>query len=434
MTAGMHEWTALRAAEAIKAGKTSATDYIAALIRRIEEKEPDVQAWQYFDPTLARTQAQALGVRPDLKSLAFAGAAIGVKDVIDTSDMPTENGTPLDAGRQPDKDAAAVQLLREAGAIIMGKAVTTELAFMHPSKSRNPHNPGHTPGGSSSGSAAAVGAGMVPIALGTQTNGSVIRPASFCGVFGLKPTFGLFPRDGVLEEAGSLDTVGVFARSLEDIAAVTQVLAQDAGKADYAAAARKKSEGVRFAFVKTPAWAFAEDAAKHAIANAVQSLGKSCDISDLPASFNDVIACHRIIMLSEMALNYGHYYDRGKTELSAAMCEAIETGRTFLATDYARARRAQERLYEEYRAFAAPYGALLTLPAPGPAPHGLGATGNPVFCTLGTYLGVPALSLPLLEVSGMPLGIQLMGLRHGEEWLFGAAAALLAHPRFKGAA
>jgi len=434
MSANVYEWTALRAAEAVKTGEIAASDYIAGLIRRIEEKEPSVQAWEQFDPARALAQAESVATRPDLKSLPLAGAAIGVKDVIDTADMPTENGTPLDEGRRPASDAGVVRLLREAGAVIMGKTVTTELAFMHPSKTRNPHHVEHTPGGSSSGSAAAVAAGMVPVALGTQTNGSVIRPASFCGVFGFKPTFGLFPRDGVLEEAGSLDTVGLFARSLYDIAAVTQVLAHNAGTGDYRGAAREKSTPARFGFVKTPAWALGEEAAKHALVNAVQTLGDSCDIVDLPPSFDDLIAYHRIVMLSEMALNYGHYYDRGKAQLSAAMCEAIETGRTFLAMDYARARRAQELLYEQYAELAAPYDAMLTLSAPGPAPHGLHATGNPVFCTLGTYLGVPALSLPLLHVNGLPLGIQLMGLRHGEERLFLAAATLLAHPRFQRAA
>ena len=212
---------------------------------------------------------------------------------------------------------------------------------MNPSKTRNPHNPSHSPGGSSSGSAAAVAAGMVPAALGTQTNGSVIRPASFCGVFGLKPTFGLFPRAGVLEESGSLDTVGVFARSLGDIAALTKVLAQGHGNA---LVAKKSPAAVRFAFVKTPAWQFAEEATQKAFEGVAASLGSSCETLDLPPAFDSVIGFHRTIMLAEMALNFGRYYERGKESLSLAIREAIDLGRTLLAMDYAEALRSREQL------------------------------------------------------------------------------------------
>jgi Asp-tRNA(Asn)/Glu-tRNA(Gln) amidotransferase A subunit family amidase len=300
---------------------------------------------------------------------------------------------------------------------------------MHPSRTRNPQNIGHTPGGSSSGSAAAVAAGMVPIALGTQTNGSVIRPASFCGIYGLKPTFGLFPREGVLEESGTLDTVGVFARSLSDIAAVTQVLAKGpkprAPAPDYIRAARDTASGPRFAFVRTSAWAFAEDGAKAAIEAFAEGLGASCERLDLPPEFDRAIAMHRTIMLAEIALNFGRYYERGKDRLSAPICEAIETGRGVLALDYAEALRERERLYERLESLLRPYDGIVTLPAAGPAPHGHRTTGNPVFCTIWTYLGVPALNLPLLTVDGMPLGVQLIGPRHGEEKLFQAASALL---------
>jgi Asp-tRNA(Asn)/Glu-tRNA(Gln) amidotransferase A subunit family amidase len=424
-----HELTASGAAEAIRAREITATDYISGLIARIGEREPEVQAWQYFNPAQALDQASRLDARDDLAALPLAGVAVGVKDIIDTEDMPTENGTPLDAGRCPTADATVVRLLREAGAIIMGKAVTTELAFMHPSKTRNPHHPQHTPGGSSSGSAAAVAAGMVPIALGTQTNGSVIRPASFCGVFGLKPTFGLFPRAGVLEESGSLDTVGVFARSLNGIAAVTEVLARGAG--DYTRAAQDPLGAPRFAFVKTPAWPFAEGSTKKAFEEVAEALGPSCETLDLPPGFDRVIGFHRTIMLAELALNFGRYYERGKDRLSSAIREAIEAGRTFLATDYAEALRAREQLYEQFLSLLSPYDAVITPPAAGPAPRGLETTGNPVFCTLWTYLGVPALSLPLLRVNGLPLGIQLAGRRFEEANLFRSAAALLAHARFK---
>ena len=184
MAGEAHKFDALSAVAAIKARQISASEYSGALIAHIEASEPKVQAWQYFEPEQGSAQAAALDARADLGALPLAGVAVGVKDIIDTADMPTENGTVLDAGRRPQADAAVVRLLREAGAIVMGKTITTELAFMHPARTRNPRNLDHSPGGSSSGSAAAVAAGMVPIALGTQTAGSVIRPASFCGIYG----------------------------------------------------------------------------------------------------------------------------------------------------------------------------------------------------------------------------------------------------------
>ena len=242
------------------------------MLAHIEAKEPEIKAWTYLDPGHVIAQARRLDEAKETESLPLFGVAVGVKDIIDTADMPTENGTVLDEGRQPAADAATVRLLRQAGAVIVGKTVSTELAYMQPSKTRNPHNTAHTPGGSSSGSAAAVGAGMVPVALGTQTNGSIIRPASFCGIYALKPTNGLFPGAGVLEESGGFDTVGVFARTLEDVAAVSEILAvgdtpgapgQLRGRPKYLKMIRSEiSVPPRFAFVKTPAWPLAEDATK----------------------------------------------------------------------------------------------------------------------------------------------------------------------------
>jgi len=427
VTNEVHELDASGATAAIRARELTAGDYIGGLIARIEAFEPGIQAWQYFRSEQALAQASFLEAHPDLLELPLAGAGVGVKDIIDTAGMPTENGTELDAGRQPNADAAVVRLLREAGAIVMGKTVTTELAFMHPSRSRNPHNLQHSPGGSSAGSAAAVAAGMVPIALGTQTNGSIIRPASYCGIYGLKPTFGLFPTGGVLEEAPSLDTIGVFARSLRDIAAVTQVLARGGGSgtANYVRAAEDDPAGARIAFVKTPAWPFAEEDAKGAIEGFAKELGQTCEPVDLPPEFDRAIGFHRTIMLSEMASAYARYYGQGKDRLSIEMREAIEAGRGMLAVDYVEALRGRENLYERFLSILEPYDAIVSLPATGPAPRGLETTGNPVFCTIWTLLGVPALNLPLLKVNGLPLGVQLAGRRFGEEGLFRVAKALL---------
>ena len=428
MTSSLHELTALEAVDAMRTGRITASAYTAALLSRIETREGEVQAWQHLDPQHARGQAAGLDARGDLTNLPLAGAAVGVKDIIDTADMPTENGTVLDAGRRPSADAAVVRLLREAGAVIMGKTVTTELAYMQPARTRNPWHLEHSPGGSSSGSAAAVAAGMVPVALGTQTNGSVIRPASFCGLYALKPTNGLFPADGILEVAATFDTVGIFARSLADVAAVAQVLAKGGEKApalpDYIQSAREPLAKARFAFAKTPAWPFADESTKTAFVALATALGPACEDLVLPPEFDRAIALHRTIMFAEIALNLGRYYNRGKERLSAVARETIEAGRAISAVDYAGALRECERLYRQFEALMAPYDAILTPSSTGPAPLGLHTTGNPVFCTLWTFLGVPALNLPLLTVNGLPLGIQLTGLRFEEDRLFRAAASL----------
>lgn len=427
MTKSLHEFSAIEASNAVKARETTVAEYIGGLISRIEAGEKDIQAWEYFDPRLALEQAARLDARPDLPDLPLAGVAVGVKDIIDTHDMPTANGTPLDAGRHTSADAVSVKRLRDAGAVILGKTVTTELAYMQPSRTRNPRNLAHTPGGSSSGSAAAVAAGMVPVALGTQTNGSVIRPASFCGVYALKPTKDLFPREGVLEESGSFDTVGVFARTLEDIGAVADVIAGDGETRTtqrYARAAMEPSASPRFAFVKTPAWSLAEDATKETFAALAKDLGSRCDEVDLPAEFDRVVGFHRTIMLAEIALNFGHYYERGKDRLSEPMREAIELGRSINGVDFAEALRGRDHLHRRLAGMFEHYDAIITPPAAGPAPLGPDTTGNPVFCTLWTYFGVPALNLPLLTVNGMPLGVQLVGPRLGEERLLKAAAWL----------
>ena len=227
MEATRLEWLgASDAARAIREGSINSVELIEACLARIRAAEPAVQAWQYLDPEYALAQARArdLDRQEGRPTGALHGVPVGIKDIIDTADMPTEDGTVLHTGRTPDRDASVVSMLRAAGAVIMGKTVTTECATYTPGKTRNPHNAEHTPGGSSSGSAAAVAAGMVPLALGSQTNGSVIRPAAFCGVYGFKPTHGLISRHGILKLSPALDQVGVFARTLEDVALLAEQL------------------------------------------------------------------------------------------------------------------------------------------------------------------------------------------------------------------
>lgn len=421
---GLAILSAVEAAALIARGSISSEALVQACLEQVQASEETVQAWTYLDPEHALAQARAA----DLAHQAgrhlgpLHGLPVGIKDIVDTADMPTENGTVLDEGRRPRDDAAAVARLREAGAVIMGKTVSTELAYFTPGKTRNPRNPEHTPGGSSSGSAAAVAAGMVPFAVGSQTNGSVVRPAAFCGVVGYKPTHGLISRHGVAEQSRSLDTLGVFARSVLDAALIAEVLiGHDAKDPDtrpngrYAlseTAAKAPPLRPFLAMVKGPVWDKAEPDTREAFAELAEVLGDACEDVELPELFNRGHAAHRVINVTEMALNYGRYYQRGKDKLSAALIQAIEEGQRALALDYAQALVWREALNGGVEAIFERYDAILTPSAAGPAPKGLHATGDPAFCTLWSLCGTPAISLPLLNASnGLPMGVQLVGRR-----------------------
>ena len=408
----------------IRRGEISAEALVRACLERIEAVDGEVEAWSHLDPDHALEQAR----RADAAHQAgidlgpLHGLPVGVKDIYDTSDMPTENGTPLHAGRRPNRDATAVALLRQAGAIVLGKTVTTELAFYAPGKTRNPHDPARTPGGSSSGSAAAVASGMVPLALGSQTNGSVIRPAAFCGVCGYKPTHGTISRNGVLALSRALDTLGVFARSVADLALVAEPLTVfDDRDPDMRPQGRPRLvEGVaqapplepNFAFVKTPAWDRADADTREAFAELVGVLGPRCDEVPLPEVFEGAIGWHRTVMFADFAKSFAALYDRGRDRLSAVMREAIEEGRRCLALDYNRALDWRDVLNNGLNEIFERYDAILTPAAPGEAPLGLEATGSPAFCTLWTFCGTPAVTVPLLRGSnGLPMGVQLVGRR-----------------------
>ena len=432
--------SATEAARLIRDGIISSEQLLEACLARIREIEGDVQAWAFLDPDHALAQARAadqlrLSGQPTGQ---LHGVPVGIKDIFDTADMPTENGSVLHAGRTPSRGATAVAMLRSAGAVIMGKTVTTEFAYFSPGKTRNPHNSEHTPGGSSSGSAAAVAAGMVPLALGSQTNGSTIRPAAYCGVIGFKPTHGLVSRHGVLTLSRTLDHVGLFARSIDDIALLAaQLVRYDENDPDTRPRARIPFVEVAaeepplppmFAFVKTPYWERADEDTKEGFAELIEQLGERVEEIEMLPSAIDAWELHRTIMEAEMAANLEREWDKGRDRLSEQLRSQIERGRNVRAIDYQRALSRIAPIHESFlELFEQRCDAILTPAATGAAPKGLSSTGDPVFCTLWTLCGMPAISLPLLQgANGLPLGVQLVGPRNGDARLLRTARWLAA--------
>ncbi len=419
----------LNAAEAVRLmaqGALTAEELVQACLERTREVEPGVQAWTYLDEAHALEQARAADARRRSGEPVgpLNGVPVGIKDIIDTSDMPTENGTVLHKGRTPRFDAKVVSMLRGAGAVVLGKTVTTECAYFSPGKTRNPHNPEHTPGGSSSGSAAAVAAQMVPIALGTQTNGSVIRPGAFCGVYAFKPTHGLIPRTGILKLSPALDQVGFFANAIDDLALLAEVLVgfdegdpdtRPRGRIPFAeVASQDPPVAPKLAFVKTPHWDKASADCKEGFAELVDALGAHVEELELGAGAEQAWGWQKTIMEADMAANLEREWERGREKLSPQLRALIERGRETKAVDYQRALRGVPPLVQSFEELLVQrYDAVLTPAAPGSAPKGLSATGDPIFCTLWSLLGMPAVSLPLLQDAGnLPIGVQLVGRRN----------------------
>ena len=439
----LYELGAVEAARRIREGEISAEQLTQACLDRIAQLEPQVQAWAFLDSEHALKQARAAdeALSAGRPLGALHGIPVGIKDIFDTHDMPTENGTVLHAGRRPSADAHVVSSLREAGAIILGKTVTTELAVYGPGKTRNPHDLERTPGGSSSGSAAAVAAQMVPLAVGTQTNGSVIRPASYCGVVGFKPSRGLVSRTGVLHLSSHLDQVGVFARSVEDAALLAdELMAYDEDDMHMQPRARPKLRETalqepplppELTFVKTPVWDQAEADTQEAFAELVEHLGDRVKEIRLPQAFEHAVTWHRTIMESDLALSLAREYTEGKDKLSKTLTDMIERGRKVLAIEYNHSVNQIGRLNEMLEEVFDSYDAILTPATTGVAPHGLDSTGSPVFCTTWTLCGTPAVTLPILQGSdGIPMGVQLIGplnddarLLRTARWLTEAVAA-----------
>jgi Asp-tRNA(Asn)/Glu-tRNA(Gln) amidotransferase A subunit family amidase len=418
--------SAAEAARRIRDGILTSEELVQACLEQIRALEPRVQAWQFLDEEHALAQARALDERKrNGEPLGpLHGVPVGVKDIIDTADMPTENGTVLHKGRTPRDDAGVVTQLRAAGAVILGKTVTTECAYFNPGKTRNPHNPEHTPGGSSSGSAAAVAASMVPLALGSQTAGSVIRPAAFCGVYGFKPTHGLIPRHGILQLSRTLDHVGMFARSIDDVALLLEQLqGYDERDPDTRPRARVEYQKISneepplqpmFALIKTPQWERADADMKEAYAELREALGAQIEEVELFPSASEGWDWQRTIMEAEMSSNLEALGVAGKDKLSERLRGLMERGRETRVIDYQRTLRRIAPTIESFdELFRERYDAILTPPALGTAPKGLGATGDPAFCVLWTLLGMPAITLPLMQgANGLPLGVQLVGRRN----------------------
>jgi Asp-tRNA(Asn)/Glu-tRNA(Gln) amidotransferase A subunit family amidase len=430
--------SATEAAEKIRNGEISSEELVQDCLDRIDLVDDQIEAWAHLRADYALEQARNLDAQRQAGGPVgpLHGIPIAIKDICDTQALPTENGTVLDSGRQPKEDCKIVSLLKEAGAVIMGKSVTTELAVYGPGKTRNPHNPDHTPGGSSSGSAAAVASYMVPLAIGTQTNGSVLRPASYCGVFGFKPTHGLIPRTGILKQSPPLDTVGTFARSIEDIALFTEALiafdSKDAATRARARPSLAQTAGEEppmnpiIAFAKTAVWDHADKETQEAFAELAEILGDDC--ADLPLSepFDHAIEMHRNIMFADLAKSFAGYYERGKDHLTGTLCEMIEEGQKVSAVDYNIAVDGRDLLNTGLDAVFDYYDVIITPATTGEAPAGLDATGSPLFNTLATYCGVPAITVPLMEgPNGLPLGVQLIGKRGDDARLLRTANWLI---------
>jgi Asp-tRNA(Asn)/Glu-tRNA(Gln) amidotransferase A subunit family amidase len=420
----------VEAATAIREGRTTSTALVTACFERIAATEPAIEAWARLDREHALRQAETADRRQrEGRPLGpLHGVPIGVKDIYDTTDFPTEYGSALWEGFRPQRDAAVVTRLRHAGAVIPGKTVTTEYAYYQPNKTRNPHNPAHTPGGSSSGSAAAVAAGMVPAALGSQTNGSVIRPAAFCGVVGYKPTHGTIPRTGAMLLSRTLDTVGVLTQTVGDAALLVELLASADGTdpdaraerpALTAALAQPMAQPPHLAFVRGPAWKYIEPRTDTLFAALAQQLG-AADVA-LDKEFDNGIERHGAVMAVDMAENFRADYDRGRDKLSPALCQLLERGRQVPQAVYRDALEARETLNQALDPIFDAYDAILTPSAPGPAPL-FATTGNPAFCSLWTYLGTPSISLPLLRsATGLPIGVQLVDRRGNDAHLLRVA-------------
>ena len=417
----LHRLDACQAATLLARRELRAEDLVRACLDRVAARDCEIHAFAHIDADSALAQARSLDAGPVRGPLH--GLPLGVKDLFDTADMPTTYGSPIYAGQRPAADAAAVALCREAGALVLGKTVTTEFAYFHPGPTCNPHHSGHTPGGSSSGSAAAVADHMLPLALGTQTAGSIIRPAAYCGVVGFKPSSSRVPRAGVKSLSEALDTVGGFGRSVRDVALLAAVLTGDARLQE---AVQAEVAAPRIGLCRTEHWAQVDadterlwEQARAALAPLAAGLEdvvlQTAIDSALPAGPLDLVVLQKAVMAFEMARSLSHERLQHRSRLSPRLCALLDEGMAISGAQHAanlaltaHAQRRVDTLFDRVDVLLAPS-------ASGEAPAGIDATGDPLFCRGWTLLGLPCIHLPFSSGSlGLPMGLQLVG-RHGQD-------------------
>lgn len=431
----LHSLGINEAVNLLSTGGINAQDLIASCLERIDQFDPEIQAWAHLNPEYAISQAKQCDMqRRKGKTLGrLHGIPIALKDIIDCALLPTENGCELFKGNIPKQDAWVTARLKQQGAVIIGKTVTAELATFSPGKTRNPHNPGHTPGGSSSGSAAAVASFMVAGALGTQTNGSMIRPASFCGTIGFKPSYGFISRQGILKQSPFLDQVGVFARSVVDAALLAEILI-GADPQDTSTMQTSVAPGLleicnqppplppKFAFVKTAVWEKANADTQAGFEQLVEILGDQVQVVDLHADFDQVWNYLKTVNEVEIATYYDAIYQNGQDLISSVLRGQIERGQTISAKTYLQAKHRRIHLNHLLDEIFHGFDAIITPSARGEAPGDLSITGDPCFCTPWSFCGVPAINLPLLEgENGLPIGVQLIGQHYDDARLLRSA-------------
>jgi Asp-tRNA(Asn)/Glu-tRNA(Gln) amidotransferase A subunit family amidase len=414
----LNELTATEIVAAVKSGKATCEAVTRACLDRIAARDAQVQAWQYLDPDRAIAEARARD-KSD-KSGTLIGVPFNVKDIIETHDMPTEYGSPIYKGFRPRADASCVALSRKAGAVLLGKAVTTEFANFHPSRTHNPLDLARTPGGSSAGSAASVADFMAALSVGSQTSGSTVRPASFCGVYGYRPTYGDLRCAGMMEAAGSLDTVGLIARSIEDIALYRDVLL---GAPPVAIADRPAP---RIGFCRTHLWELLEPSTQQLFEDAAKKLARAgAHVADvgLPADFTGVPDAHRLVSGFEFARNFTweieHHWEKISTTLRNGR---LTDGLNCSYEAYLEARNLAERCRAQIGPIQENYDVLLTACATGEAPLGLATTGIAKLALIWTTVHVPAVSVPVFKgPAGMPIGAYVVGKRNRDRDMFAHA-------------
>ncbi|MDA9702344.1 amidase [Candidatus Pelagibacter sp.] len=421
-------------AKKIKDAQLTSVEVCEKYIERIDKFEKDVKAWAHFDKKVLLEKAtEADDYRRSGKPVGpLHGVPIAVKDIIGTVDMPTECGTVIRKGKSYSQNAEIIDLLHASGAIVMGKTATSELAYLGPPATTNPHDKDRTPGGSSSGSAASVASFMAPASIGSQTGGSVIRPASYCGVVGYKPSYGLISRNGVLRTSYSLDQIGMFGRKVEDVAMLAKVLIKkdkyDPATIHYSTEniLNETKKGPifepKFIFYKTDHWKIIDKKSRESFEYFIKSFKKNIEIFDTPSYFKDIHKYHQIIHETDLANNFSVYFQKFKKKLSKYMQDAISNGNKYTAKEYAEAIDFMKRSYESYEEVFEDYHGVLSPSSPGVAPKGLKGTGTAEFNKVWSYLGTPCISLPLLEgENNLPLGVQLIGNKYDDHRFLGVA-------------